>query len=143
MWLAAHLDINPFGPYSMKLGSRDKRCACYRSESIGRIVSNASLAPEGYVYILYIYILCGFGLYLSFLCPLYVTCIAHHVHFYTVLTSRRWRRYQTLYFNSILLIRNDELSKSVNLSYISTRTVVSYIVTLYTYKTVKPLSYTC
>ncbi len=46
-WLRLHLTINPFGPHSMKTGLRDKRCPCYRSDSLGRIVTNATLAPLG------------------------------------------------------------------------------------------------
>jgi len=45
-WLRAHLCLNPFGPQSLKRGPRDRKCSAYRSESIGKIVSNSLTAPE-------------------------------------------------------------------------------------------------
>lgn len=33
----------------MKGGARDRRCFCYRSDSLGRIVANIQTAPSGYM----------------------------------------------------------------------------------------------
>ena len=33
----------------MKGGARDRRCLCYRSDSLGRIVTNIQTAPSGYM----------------------------------------------------------------------------------------------
>ncbi len=47
-WLRARLSINPFGPHAVKVGgAADKVCPCYRSDSYGKIVTNASSAPQG------------------------------------------------------------------------------------------------
>lgn len=45
-WLTSHLSLSPFGPHAIRSGTRDKRCICYRSDTIGRIATNHSLAAS-------------------------------------------------------------------------------------------------
>lgn len=45
-WLRVGLSLSPFGPQALKGGARDKKTPAFRSESIGRLVSNSLTAPE-------------------------------------------------------------------------------------------------
>jgi TBCC domain-containing protein 1 len=44
-WVASHLSLSPLGPHAIRSGSRDKICPCFRSDTLGRIATNSSLAP--------------------------------------------------------------------------------------------------
>jgi TBCC domain-containing protein 1 len=46
-WVCSHLALSPFGPHAVRSGARDRHCLCFRSETIGRIATNAQSAPSG------------------------------------------------------------------------------------------------